>query len=163
MESTAINNNIKNSDKSCASSSVGAQRRRPHQQLALLWLLAAALLLLGDQFSQPLGAQALPVAAVDENGRGVFFAALLRDADGRSSLVPLSNAPMFRFLATPTMAEQQKKRRDLGGRRQQPMLAKKYDRNCFFSPVQCTLQQWSDGNPAEEVLLGGGAGKRRRR
>lgn len=57
------------------------------------------------------------------------------DADGRSSLVPLNGAPMFRMLSTP--AEQHKKRRDLAALSaagyRQPLLAKKYDRNCEYN------------------------------
>lgn len=97
------------------------------------------------------------------NSDKVYFAALLRGVDGRSSLVPLSGTPLFRLLAasSPLTEQQQKKRRDLSAMDRQ-LLAKKYDRNCFFSPVQCTLQQWNDGNSAaDEVLLGGGMRKRR--
>jgi hypothetical protein len=84
------------------------------------------------------------------------------------------------------IAKQRKRRRDLNSfveqlaKQETTFLAKKYDRNCenifiyfffiiffslsgFFSPVQCTLQRWGDGNPADDVLLGGGSGRVRRR
>nr|CAD2176905.1 unnamed protein product [Meloidogyne enterolobii] len=111
--------------------------------------------------------EAMPI----DNNREIYLATILRDSDGQAALIPIENDQLLQFFAQPKneIAKQRKRRRDLNSlelmARQQetPFLAKKYDRNCFFSPVQCTLQQWGDGNPAEDVLIGGGSGRRRRR
>ncbi|KAL7072788.1 hypothetical protein ACQ4LE_008282 [Meloidogyne hapla] len=111
--------------------------------------------------------EAMPI----DNNKEIYLATILRDSDGQAALIPLENEQLLRFFAQPKIeiAKQRKRRRDLNSlellARQQEtsFLAKKYDRNCFFSPVQCTLQQWGDGNPADDVLIGGGSGRRRRR
>uniref|UniRef100_A0A915PC87 Uncharacterized protein n=1 Tax=Meloidogyne floridensis TaxID=298350 RepID=A0A915PC87_9BILA len=91
--------------------------------------------------------EAMPI----DNNREIYLATILRDSDGQAALIPIENDQLLQFFAQPKneIAKQRKRRRDL---------------NSFFSPVQCTLQQWGDGNnPAEDVLIGGGSGRRRRR
>ncbi|KAL3068516.1 hypothetical protein niasHT_030807 [Heterodera trifolii] len=71
--------------------------------------------------------QSLPLDPT--NGR-LFFVALLRDSDSLNTFLPPigTGTPMYQFVGTADQIADMKKRRRDG-----------YDRNCFFSPVQCML------------------------
>ncbi|KAL3110163.1 hypothetical protein niasHT_015766 [Heterodera trifolii] len=73
---------------------------------------------------------------------------MLSDLNGVKSFVSSAGSvsPMVRFVGTDKFGGLEKRRERNG--QTQPFLANKYQRNCFFSPVQCMLS-FQDGTMGE--------------
>uniref|UniRef100_A0A914HVP0 Secreted protein n=1 Tax=Globodera rostochiensis TaxID=31243 RepID=A0A914HVP0_GLORO len=117
---------------------------------------------------------ALSFVSSSENGRFRNFCLLLatlclisgvlRNPHSVNTLIPIGGvSPMFRFVGTDQFVGLKKRRERVGPI--QPFLAKKYDRNCFFSPVQCMLsfKDGSNSMGSNSEVLHFEAGRRRRR
>uniref|UniRef100_A0A183BM97 Secreted protein n=1 Tax=Globodera pallida TaxID=36090 RepID=A0A183BM97_GLOPA len=107
------------------------------------------------------GGRSLPL---DRTNDRLFFSTVLRNPHSVNTLIPIGGvSPMFRFVGTNQFVGLKKRRERVGPI--QPFLAKKYDRNCFFSPVQCMLsfKDGSNSMGSNSEVLHFEAGRRRRR